>query len=62
MADIFSSSPILVTLMMEALLSPKRQFLQGPYGVTSQKTAFFNKTLTKAFGTHFQFLAGKHSL
>jgi hypothetical protein len=32
------SSPILVTLMMEA---PKRRFLQKPHGVTSQKTPFF---------------------
>jgi hypothetical protein len=35
------SSPILVTLMMEALRSPKRWLLQEPHGVTSQKTAFF---------------------
>jgi hypothetical protein len=35
------SSPILVTLMMEALSSPKRRFLQEPHGVTSQKTPFF---------------------
>jgi hypothetical protein len=31
----------LVTLMMEVILSPKRQFLQEPYGVISQQTAFF---------------------
>jgi hypothetical protein len=32
---------ILVTPMKEALSSPKRQFLQEPHGVTSQKTPFF---------------------
>jgi hypothetical protein len=31
------SSPILVTLMMEAIFTPKRWFLQGPHDVTSQK-------------------------
>jgi hypothetical protein len=36
------SSPIVVTLVMEALRSSKRRFLQDPHGVTSQKTAFFN--------------------
>jgi hypothetical protein len=30
-----------VILMMEVLRSPKRRFLKEPYGVTSQKTAFF---------------------
>jgi hypothetical protein len=35
------SSPILVTLMMEAL-SSSETFLQEPHGVTSQKTPFFN--------------------
>jgi hypothetical protein len=35
------SSPILVTLMMEALSSSETSFLQEPHGVTSQKTAFF---------------------
>jgi hypothetical protein len=28
-------------MMMEAIRSPKRLFLQEPHGVTSQKTAFF---------------------
>jgi hypothetical protein len=40
-ANVVPSSPILVTLMMEALSSPKRPFLQEPHGVTSQKTPFF---------------------
>jgi hypothetical protein len=35
------SSPILVTLMMEALSSSKRRFLQEPHGVIPQKTPFF---------------------
>jgi hypothetical protein len=34
-ANVVLSSPILVTLMMEAL-----RFLQEPHGVTSQKTTF----------------------
>jgi hypothetical protein len=35
------SSPILVTLIMEALRFPKRPFLQEPHGAASKKTAFF---------------------
>jgi hypothetical protein len=41
------TSPILVTLMREALVPPKRQFLQEPHGVTSQKTPFFKVTAVK---------------
>jgi hypothetical protein len=33
--------------MKEALISPKRRFLQGPQGVTSQKTPFFIVTAVK---------------
>jgi hypothetical protein len=44
-ANIVLSSPILVTLKMEALL--KHRFLQEPHGVTSQKTAFFIVTAVK---------------
>jgi hypothetical protein len=40
--SVVPSSPILHTLMKEALIPPKRQFLQDPHGVTSQKTPFFN--------------------
>jgi hypothetical protein len=47
MADIVPCSPILFTLMMEALVPPKRRFLQEPHGVTSQKTAFFIVTAVK---------------
>jgi hypothetical protein len=39
-------SPILVTMMMEALLL-KSRFLQEPHGVTSQKTSFFIVTTVK---------------
>jgi hypothetical protein len=46
-ARVVPSSPILVTLMKEALSSPKRQFLQESHGVTSQKTAFFIVTAVK---------------
>jgi hypothetical protein len=38
------SSPILVTLMKEALRSSETSVLQEPYGVTSQKTPFFGYT------------------
>jgi hypothetical protein len=40
-ANVVPSSPILVTLMKEALSSSKNQFLQEPHGVTLQKTPFF---------------------
>jgi hypothetical protein len=42
-ASVVLSSPILVTLMKEALSSPKRQFLQEPHGVTPQKKPFFQE-------------------
>jgi hypothetical protein len=45
------SSPILVTLMKEALSSPKRRLLQEPHYVTSQKTPFFSQLLLR--GTYF---------
>jgi hypothetical protein len=41
MANVFLSSPILVTLIMKAMCSPKRRFLEEPQVVTSQKMAFF---------------------
>jgi hypothetical protein len=41
------SSPILVTLMMEALSSSECRLLQEPHGVTSQRTAFFIVTAVK---------------
>jgi hypothetical protein len=37
------STLIFVTLMMEAIILPKRWFLQEPHDVTSQKTAFLKK-------------------
>jgi hypothetical protein len=40
-AYVVPSSPILVTLMKEAPVPPKRRFLQEPHGVTCQKTPFF---------------------
>jgi hypothetical protein len=46
-ANVVSSSPILVTLMMGALSSPKLRFLQEPHGVTSQKTTFFIVTAVR---------------
>jgi hypothetical protein len=42
-AKVVPCSPILVTLIMEALLFPKHRLLVEPHGVTSQKTAFFIK-------------------
>jgi hypothetical protein len=41
MANVVSSSPILVTLMMEALSSSERLFLQEPHCSITHKTAFF---------------------
>jgi hypothetical protein len=46
-AKIVPSSPILVTLMMETIHSPKHRFLQEAHGVASQKTAFFLVTAMK---------------
>jgi hypothetical protein len=46
-ANVFSNSPILVTLMMEALSSFESRLLQGLHGVTSQKMAFFMVTSVK---------------
>jgi hypothetical protein len=40
-ANVVPNSPILVTLMMDAIVSPKSRFLHEPHGVTSQKTTFF---------------------
>jgi hypothetical protein len=37
-ANVVHNSPILVTMTMEAIRSPKRRFLQEPHGVTSQET------------------------
>jgi hypothetical protein len=40
-ASVVRSSPILVTLMKEALSSSETSVLTEPHGVTSQKTPFF---------------------
>jgi hypothetical protein len=40
------SSPIPVTLMTALRYPPKRQFLQEPHDLTSQKTAFFKMKLS----------------
>jgi hypothetical protein len=42
-ASVVPSSPILVTLMNEALGSSETSVLKEPRGVTSQKTAFLNE-------------------
>jgi hypothetical protein len=39
-AKIVPISPNFVNLMMEALIPPKRQFLQEPHAVTTKKTEF----------------------
>jgi hypothetical protein len=41
-ASVVPSSPILVTLMKEALSSSVTSVLQEPHGVISQKTTFFS--------------------
>jgi hypothetical protein len=46
-ADVVSTSPILVTLMMETMRSFEIGFLQEPHGETSQVTAFFIVTAAK---------------
>jgi hypothetical protein len=46
-ACIVPSSPILVTLMKEALDFSETRFLQEPHSVTSQKTPFFIATAVK---------------
>jgi hypothetical protein len=40
-ANVVPSSPILVTLMVEALISFEMSFLREPHSVTSQKAPFF---------------------
>jgi hypothetical protein len=40
-ANVIPSLLILVSLMMEVMVSLKHKFLQEPHGVTSHKTAFF---------------------
>jgi hypothetical protein len=42
-ASVVPSSPILVTLMMEALSSSETSVLQESHSVTSQKTPFFKR-------------------
>jgi hypothetical protein len=46
-ANVVPSPPILVTLMMEAIRSSKRRYLQEQHGVVFQKTAFFIVTAVK---------------
>jgi hypothetical protein len=46
-ASVVPSSPILVTLIKEALTSSETLFLQEPHGITSQKTPFFIVTEVK---------------
>jgi hypothetical protein len=46
-ANVVPSTPILVTLMKEALSSVETLVLTEPHGVTSQKTQFFIVTVVK---------------
>jgi hypothetical protein len=46
-ANVVPSSPILVTLIMEAINSFETSVLKEPHGVTSQKTSFFIVTAVK---------------
>jgi hypothetical protein len=46
-ASVVPSSPILVTLIKEALGSFETSVLTRPHGVTSQKTTFFIVTAVK---------------
>jgi hypothetical protein len=45
--NVVPSSPILVTLMMEAICSSEWTVLKEPRGVTPQKTAFLMVTIIK---------------
>jgi hypothetical protein len=45
-ASVVPSSPILVTLMKEALISSKTSVLTEPHGVISQKTPFFTSSVS----------------
>jgi hypothetical protein len=47
------SSPILVTLMKEALSSSETSFLKEPHGVISQKTPFFIVTAVKTSSSQY---------
>jgi hypothetical protein len=40
-ANVVPSSPILFTLMVGAIITPKPRSLQDPHGFTSKKTVFF---------------------
>jgi hypothetical protein len=46
-ANVVPSSPIIVTMMMEAICSSETRFLQQPHSVTSQKSAFLIVTAVK---------------
>jgi hypothetical protein len=57
-ANVVSNSLLLVNLMMEARLHPKRRFLQDPPDVTSQKTALVIVTSVKTSNLTLHELAG----
>jgi hypothetical protein len=60
-----SSSPNVFTLIIEALSSPKRRFLQASEGVISQKTTFFMQIPVhrqEGFGGHDISTERQHSL
>jgi hypothetical protein len=46
-ANVVDNSPILSLWWWRRYVLPKRRFLQEPYGITSQKTAFFIVTTVK---------------
>jgi hypothetical protein len=48
-ASVVPSSPILITLIKEALSSSETSVLQEPHGVTSQKTPFFTREAVPVF-------------
>jgi hypothetical protein len=56
--NVVPSSPTLVNLFMEALISSKSRFIQESHGVTSQKTVFFTHTHTHThmMPTHMYYL------
>jgi hypothetical protein len=55
-ASVVPSSPILVTLMKQALSSSEMSVLKQPHGVTSQETPFFIVTAVKTSNPIYSWL------
>jgi hypothetical protein len=61
--NVVPSSPVLVTLMTEAILSSETPVFTEPHGVTSQKMAFFIVTAVKNLKSNtFSYVQHVHTL